>query len=185
MALAALVLTGWVTWASPAAAGTTFPPALLLAVDAGAPAPAPEPAWMFVVNPKAQLRTSPAARGRKVVGTSPAGTKLRVVTKQEAWIEVEHPDTLVKGWLPALDLSATPSAPRRLTDAQIRSLLIKQSIDAYPGNCPCPYHADRRGRSCGGRSAWSRAGGDAPYCYEKDVPEAAVEAYRAGISAGK
>jgi len=27
----------------------------------------------------------------------------------------------------------------------------------------------RNGRSCGGRSAWSRQGGHAPICYEREV----------------
>lgn len=37
-----------------------------------------------------------------------------------------------------------------LSDANIRTLLIQQSINAYPGNCPCPYNAARNGSSCGG-----------------------------------
>lgn len=32
-----------------------------------------------------------------------------------------------------------------LTDDEIAGQLIKQSIAVYPGSCPCPYHADRRG----------------------------------------
>lgn len=55
------------------------------------------------------------------------------------------------------------------TDAELIKLLIAQSISSYPGSCPCPYFADRAGRSCGGRSAYSRAGGYSPLCYEQDV----------------
>lgn len=75
-------------------------------------------------------------------------------------------------------LSFAAPADARLSDAQIRQKIIKQSIAVYPGNCPCPYNSDRAGRSCGGRSAWSRGGGYAPKCYAKDVSAAEVRAYR-------
>jgi hypothetical protein len=32
----------------------------------------------------------------------------------------------------------------------------------------------RNGRSCGGRSAWSRQGGYAPICYEREVTQEMV-----------
>lgn len=67
---------------------------------------------------------------------------------------------------------------KRLTDAQIKQILIDESIAAYSGNCPCPYNTDRRGRSCGRRSAYSRPGGEAPLCYPKDVTKEMVQAYR-------
>lgn len=70
-----------------------------------------------------------------------------------------------------------PSAPRR-SDAQIRRILIQESIDSYYGSCPCPYHADRAGRSCGRRSAYTRPGGAAPLCYASDVSAGMVRAYR-------
>lgn len=71
-----------------------------------------------------------------------------------------------------------------LSDAQIKKILIQESIDAYPGNCPCPYNSARNGSSCGGRSAWSRAGGDAPLCYPKDVTSEMVRAYREAHEGG-
>ncbi len=40
--------------------------------------------------------------------------------------------------------------------------------NAVSGSCECPYDTDKRGRSCGGRSAYSRPGGDAPKCYADD-----------------
>lgn len=64
------------------------------------------------------------------------------------------------------------------SDAQIRQEIIRQSIAAYPGNCPCPYNTDRAGRRCGARSAYSRPGGYAPKCYPRDVSDAEVRAYR-------
>ncbi|MDP8994692.1 MAG: hypothetical protein M3N07_06905 [Pseudomonadota bacterium] len=64
------------------------------------------------------------------------------------------------------------------SDAQIKQRLIRQSIAAYPGSCPCPYSTDRAGRRCGARSAYSRPGGHAPLCYGSDVAPAQVRAAR-------
>lgn len=72
--------------------------------------------------------------------------------------------------------------PKKLSDAQIKDILIKESIAAYSGNCPCPYHRARNGSSCGRRSAYSRAGGAEPLCYPKDVSAQMVEEYRAAHS---
>jgi hypothetical protein len=73
---------------------------------------------------------------------------------------------------------AKSPAKKPLSDAQIKQLLIDESIAAYSGNCPCPYNTDRRGRACGRRSAYSREGGEAPLCYPKDVSTEMVKAYR-------
>jgi hypothetical protein len=70
-------------------------------------------------------------------------------------------------------------AKKKLNDAQIRQILIDESIAAYSGNCPCPYSTMKNGRSCGGWSAYSRPGGEAPPCYAKDVTAEMVAAYRA------
>ena len=69
---------------------------------------------------------------------------------------------------------------RRLTDDEIRRILIQQSLRSYSGSCPCPYNTDRGGRRCGGRSAYSRPGGASPLCYPSDISDRAVDAYRAG-----
>jgi hypothetical protein len=65
-----------------------------------------------------------------------------------------------------------------MSDAQIRQLVIQQSIRSYSGSCPCPYNSDRAGRRCGGRSAYSRPGGASPICYESQVSDAQVARYR-------
>ena len=75
--------------------------------------------------------------------------------------------------------SASSSRPSAGTDAEIRQILVNQSIVRYSGSCPCPYNTDRGGRRYGGRSAYSRPGGASPLCYPRDVSDAAVEAYRA------
>ena len=70
------------------------------------------------------------------------------------------------------------SLPCSMSDVEIRRILIRQSIARYSGSCPCPYNTDRAGRRCGGRSAYSRPGGASPLCYDRDVSDAAVAAYR-------
>jgi hypothetical protein len=79
---------------------------------------------------------------------------------------------------PPAPKASAPAKDNRLTDAQIKRLMIKESIDAYPGNCPCPYNSASNGSSCGGRSAWSRAGGAEPLCYPSDISADMVAEYR-------
>ena len=55
-----------------------------------------------------------------------------------------------------------------MTDQQVKSRIIQESIASYPGNCPCPYNTARNGSRCGKRSAWSRPGGYSPICFETD-----------------
>jgi hypothetical protein len=76
-------------------------------------------------------------------------------------------------------LAQRPASKSALTDAQIREVLVRQSIASYSGSCPCPFNRDRAGRSCGRRSAYSRPGGASPMCYAEDVSQKAVDAYRA------
>jgi hypothetical protein len=75
---------------------------------------------------------------------------------------------------------APPPSPPPLTPAEIESikaLLVQASIDAYEGSCPCPYSEARDGSTCGGRSAYSRAGGEEPLCYPEDVSDEMVYVY--------
>ena len=65
-----------------------------------------------------------------------------------------------------------------LSDKEIKQAIIAESISSYPGNCPCPYNTDRAGHRCGKRSAYSRAGGYAPLCFQDDVTDEMVSAYR-------
>ena len=89
------------------------------------------------------------------------------------------------------DVSAKPAARlqvdgaiasdkgKRVSDAEIRRRMIEESIDSYPGNCPCPYNRASNGSQCGRRSAYSREGGYAPLCYPSDISDAMVREYRA------
>jgi hypothetical protein len=67
---------------------------------------------------------------------------------------------------------------KKLSDAQVRQMLIDESIAAYSGNCPCPYNRASNGSRCGKRSAYNRAGGEAPLCFAQDVSAEMVQAYR-------
>jgi hypothetical protein len=69
-----------------------------------------------------------------------------------------------------------------LSDAQIATIIVRQSRGAYYASghpCACPEDLARDGSRCGRRSAASRPGGAAPYCYPSDVPRAEIEGYRA------
>ncbi|WP_308925336.1 hypothetical protein [Janthinobacterium sp. J1-1] len=65
-----------------------------------------------------------------------------------------------------------------LSSAQVKQRIIADSIAAYPGRCPCPYNAAKNGSACGGRSAWSRQGGYAPICYEREISSEMVTKWR-------
>lgn len=64
------------------------------------------------------------------------------------------------------------------SDADVRKAIIQESIAAYPGPCACPYSSARNGSRCGRRSAYSRPGGYSPLCYDRDVSDEQVKAYR-------
>ncbi len=76
-------------------------------------------------------------------------------------------------------LSTSLAFAAELTDAQIKKAIIKESIEQYPGPCPCPYNTARNGSSCGKRSAYSRPGGYAPICYNSDVTKNMIKEWRA------
>lgn len=76
-----------------------------------------------------------------------------------------------------LVLAVTPALAFQ-SDAQVKQRIIRESIAGYAGPCPCPYSVMRNGRSCGGRSAYSRPGGAAPICYPADISADEVAAWR-------
>lgn len=74
---------------------------------------------------------------------------------------------------------ALAATGHHLSDSVIVSRIIRQSRAEYPSDCACPYNVDRRGHSCGRRSAYVRPGGYAPLCYPRNVTRAMIAAYRA------
>lgn len=73
---------------------------------------------------------------------------------------------------------AADKGNKKLSESQIKKLIIQESIDSYPGNCPCPYNVASNGSSCGRRSAYSRAGGYSPICYDTDVTKEMIKEWR-------
>jgi len=76
--------------------------------------------------------------------------------------------------------SSASARDSRLSDDEVRQRIIAESIQAYPGNCACPYSTMRNGARCGGRSAYSKPGGRAPICYADDVTDAMVARWKQG-----
>jgi len=64
------------------------------------------------------------------------------------------------------------------TESNTKMKIIAESIRSYRGNCPCPYNVAKNGSKCGGRSAYSRAGGASPLCYENDITQEMVKEYK-------
>jgi hypothetical protein len=78
--------------------------------------------------------------------------------------------------------SQTTEQRKQLTEAAVIALLIAGSVAAYKAlgrPCACPKDRARDGSVCGGRSAWSRAGGYKPLCFPTDVTAPMIQAYRA------
>jgi hypothetical protein len=73
---------------------------------------------------------------------------------------------------------STSAEQRKLSDSEVRLLLVQESIAAYNGACPCPETRNSRGARCGGNSAYSRPGGSRPLCYPTDVTDAMIQRYR-------
>ncbi|WP_156120176.1 hypothetical protein [Aeromonas finlandensis] len=76
------------------------------------------------------------------------------------------------------------AAKATISDEQVKQQIIQESIDSYPGNCPCPYNHARNGSRCGKRSAWSRAGGYAPICYKEEITDEMVSEWRGRAGRG-
>lgn len=142
----------------------------------------------YVTATTLNVRAQPDA-GSAILLAAPRGTSVVGVSRSADWIEVELTNGST-GWMSAQYLSsAKPEAPARVVADPpkkpapdrnaIVQALIAESISSYPGNCPCPYNTDRAGRSCGKRSAWSKAGGYSPLCYPGDVTAAMIEKYLA------
>lgn len=89
---------------------------------------------------------------------------------------------LVVAVILATNISYTSAAQKAksgsLSDAQVKKAIIQESINEYPGNCPCPYNTASNGSRCGKRSAYSRPGGYAPICYASDVTNDMVREWR-------
>jgi hypothetical protein len=64
------------------------------------------------------------------------------------------------------------------SDAEIKQLMVRASIAAYDGTCPCPESRTGNGRLCGDSSAYRREGGKGLLCSAIDVSDEMVRRYR-------
>lgn len=81
----------------------------------------------------------------------------------------------------AQDVNTKTVREQALTDAAVIAIIIAGSVAAYKAMgrpCACPEDVARDGSRCGGRSAWSRAGGYKPLCRIEDVTLPMIQAYR-------
>jgi hypothetical protein len=85
----------------------------------------------------------------------------------------------VAAFLFAVSGSAAAKPGKQLSVAEVKQRIIQESIDNYPGNCPCPYNYASNGSHCGRRSAYSRGGGYSPICFAVDVTPEMVAEWRA------
>lgn len=98
-----------------------------------------------------------------------------------------HATPLRADSLPVPDPKAEPASTGTtteeiLTDAAIATLIIAGSIALYKARgrpCACPSDTMRNGQACGGRSAWSKAGGAKPLCFPTDITSEMISTYRA------
>lgn len=147
---------------------------------------------LYVTGDRVNQRTGPSTENGRM-GQLSRGARVRQLRSANGWTEIVS--SLGRGWMssaylstdapPKLDPVSRPrnqrtvAAPTSREISQAKQNLIRQSIAAYPGSCPCPFSRDRAGRRCGGRSAWSRPGGYSPMCYESDISPARLESYLA------
>ncbi|MBD1859955.1 MULTISPECIES: SH3 domain-containing protein [Leptolyngbya] len=86
----------------------------------------------------------------------------------QTWYQVKFPSGAT-GWVNGQFVaiagkSSTESSPAVSPSPTSEGLNpIREPVS---GSCECPYDTDKRGRSCGRRSAYSRPGGSAPACYK-------------------
>lgn len=141
-----------------------------------------DPALVHVTGTSVNLRAAATTAADKLT-TARRGDKLDVLAREGVWVQVRTATGEI-GWVHGDFVAEHPPAAvaprpaRGPSSAEIRKRLIAASIAEYSGSCPCPYHSDRAGRSCGRRSAYSRPGGYAPLCYPRDVSDEMVEQYR-------
>ena len=98
--------------------------------------------------------------------TSVAATKVfsPAAALAPAWTFVTGGGDIQGATIAAKSIDPPQPSPSQTPETQI----AKPVRDPKSGSCECPYDTDKRGRSCGGRSAYSRPGGSDPICYSTD-----------------
>jgi hypothetical protein len=130
------------------------------------------------------IRVEPITPDVAVAAPSPEPSTWTVTPEAEAQLTPRDQSLSIEPRQPSAEIAKSPLVRLRqpavtpVSDDAIRQRFVQQSVAQYSGSCPCPYNVDRGGRRCGGRSAYSRPGGESPYCYASDVPVSTIEAYR-------
>lgn len=118
-----------------------------------------------------------------VLVTLPAGQVVFAYRNEDGWSRVNVRTLNLTGSIYSKLLSkecveGDEIERAELSNANITKILISRSRARYSGSCPCPYNSDRAGRRCGGRSAYSRAGGASPLCYSRDISQDMISSFK-------
>ena len=146
------------------------------------------PGSLFVVADTLNVRSAPSTSGA-VLSKITRGTTVVPTHRAGKWVGVALDDGSL-GWLHSDFLSdkrpndpvatarsevvSAPAPTQAYDRSEVVQSIIRASLAAYPGPCPCPYNKMRKGGRCGGRSAYSKPGGYSPICYPSDVTEAMI-----------
>jgi hypothetical protein len=152
-----------------------------------APGPAGPDVPVAIASPKTTIEVAPAPAAVAGIVQLPEAEEARdeashgvdedaEVESTEGFEGFDEPEP--NGSPPVVKVDVSRLTPKELR--AIKDQMIAVSIDEYDGPCPCPYNTMRNGRSCGGRSAYSRPGGESPLCYAKDITADMVRAFVEG-----
>ncbi|MEP0232251.1 MULTISPECIES: SH3 domain-containing protein [Alphaproteobacteria] len=145
----------------------------------------------FIKGNRVAFRAGPG-KEYEILDRFDAGRRVEILEVQAKWSRIRDDLTQREGWsanflitekqaelerkkTPAFQISASNT---KLSDEAIAKKIIARSLSHYPSSCPCPYNRDRGGRKCSKRSAYSRPGGYSPICYESDVTDKMIAAFR-------
>lgn len=172
---------------SPSGNRTTFPARSVKVEEAPPPTPLRR---LYVTADRLNVRSGPSTQ-HTIISKVTQNSAVRPVRNSNDWTQIELGNGQL-GWVAARYLSTSkvaaskPKPPQQtlvsantLSRGEVVKRIIAQSIRSYSGNCPCPYNTTKRGRQCGGRSAYSRPGGASPLCYPNDVTNRMVSQYLA------
>lgn len=147
-------------------------------------------ALRYVTSSRVALRSGPSTNDG-LIDRLDVGRPVFLIRENGDWSQVRDKRTQREGWIASRFLAAqhkkaekkpdeltkSPAEPT-IPDSVIIQRIIEASVASYPSSCACPYSTDRRGRRCGGRSAYSKPGGYAPICFPQDVSKAMIEAFK-------
>lgn len=124
------------------------------------------------------------ANGATVVVTSEDGdwAGIALTDGSTGWVSRRYLSLTRKAVSAPSSSTAPPTQPatakqKAYNRDQVVRAVMARSLAGYSGRCPCPDNVDRAGRRCGGRSAYSRAGGYGPLCYPTDVTQKMIDDY--------